>query len=729
MTSATTQIALMVTRRCDMACSHCSVASGPHIKDEPTEESLLHVLQEAAAAGVRVVTLTGGEPMLREEVLLRLLRECRKLGLGSRVVSDGFWGKTPADARNRLQALRKAGLGLLTLSHDRYHGAFQDHHPVLNIARAAEDLLFRIDIHLVRGADDSDLARLVEPFQGLKHVRLRFYDLQPVGRARLLTGETFRGEVGGFCSSCAFPAVTDDGRLLACNGPAYFSRPGSPLQVGSMKDSPLRILLERHWSDPVLDTIRTFGPARLRDELSRIPGFEQFPFKDRYSGMCDVCHHITGNPEAVSALRARLGEPARVAERQAVSLVIQRSRTQGALSRQYVNSVGVCRVFYRSAWEDAGKWTDEADRVLGRADVDWTQLATYLAECGLARPLAETVKGPVLARWAPPFFRERLASRAAQDIVREQVQRDALHSIAVTLREMGEKAVLLNGSMLPLKPKGHLCRATSNLELHVQPRLAASLRSTLLKHGFRDVPGARRADRSHVAPVLFGDVAVVFHPRLMPPWWNLPERDMLARSRPVEGVHHDAFSTLDPEGLVLHAGMQAATHLFSCGLKTAWDLRWILTQTPTLDWDRLGRWIEASRMPRGFRTTVGVLAESLELPFPVEFLRRGPTDKRQSKLNTIARNLLFTAQEEPQELNPFSKSGVLLLLHDSWSSRMGYLAALTRRELAEPTADPNGKSPFHDWTKLLPQLREAHLNWRGYRITLEQRRRILESEE
>src|SRR6185503_7098523 len=144
MSASATQIALMVTRRCDMACGHCSVASGPHIKDEPTEESLLHALQEAAAAGVRVVTLTGGEPMLREETVLRLLHECRRLGMGSRIVSDGFWGKTASDASSRLQALRKAGLGLLTLSHDRYHAAFQDHNPVLNIARAAEALLFRI---------------------------------------------------------------------------------------------------------------------------------------------------------------------------------------------------------------------------------------------------------------------------------------------------------------------------------------------------------------------------------------------------------------------------------------------------------------------------------------------------------------------------------------------------------------------------------------------------------
>jgi len=719
-----TQIALMLTRRCDMACSHCSVASGPHIKDEPAEEDLVRRLHEAAAAGVRAVTLTGGEPMLREAVVLKLLHECRLLGVHSRMVTDGFWGKTPADARSRLQALRKAGLGLLTVSHDRYHAAFQNHHPVLNIARAAEDLLFRIDIHFVRGADDSDLARLVEPFEGLKHVRLRFYDLQPVGRARTLSGDTFRGETEGFCSTCAFPAVTDDGRLLACNGPAYFTRPDNPLQIGSMKDTPMQTLLERHWNDPVLDTIRTFGPSRLRDELRSIPGFERFPFREHYSGMCDLCHHITNNPEAVSALRTTLAEPARVAERQAIALVIQASRVQGPLSRQYVNSVGVCRVFHRLAWGESGRSTEEVERVLGRADLDWNRLASYLTNCGLARPLANGLRDPMLTRWAPPFFLERLGSRATRDEAREQRQRDALHGIADVLRTMGERAVLLDGSMLPLMPAAHPCRATNSLDLLLPPSVAAPLRNDLLKHGFCDVPESRRVDRAGLAPVFFGDVPVRFHQRLMPVWWNLPERDMLGCSFPVEGEARDAFLMLSSEGLLLHMGMHAAAQLFSCGLRTAWDLRWALTRLPMPDWDRLAHWVGGSKVPRAFWTTAGVLAEALELPIPREFLRRGPADPRQVKLATIARHLLFTAHDEPQDLNPFNKVGVLLFLQDTWPSRIGYLAGLIKPGLTDTPGEGNGRSASRGLTTLFPQMREAWLNWRGYRITLEQRRRI-----
>ena len=158
-------VALMLTRRCNMTCGHCSVASGPQVQGEPEAAELLDYLRQAAAAGVRSVQLTGGEPMLREQVVLQLLRECRRLGLAAAMTTNGFWGSTLSDARRRLKALRRAGLGLLTVSYDRYHAEFQDPQPILNIARSAEALNFPMNINIVRVAEDPELPRLIAPFE------------------------------------------------------------------------------------------------------------------------------------------------------------------------------------------------------------------------------------------------------------------------------------------------------------------------------------------------------------------------------------------------------------------------------------------------------------------------------------------------------------------------------------------------------------------------------------
>ena len=64
-------IALMVTRRCNMTCSHCSVESSPHAEGvQPNEQELLTVVRQAAAAGVTSIQFTGGEPMMRQKLVL-----------------------------------------------------------------------------------------------------------------------------------------------------------------------------------------------------------------------------------------------------------------------------------------------------------------------------------------------------------------------------------------------------------------------------------------------------------------------------------------------------------------------------------------------------------------------------------------------------------------------------------------------------------------------------------
>ena len=93
------QVAIMVTRRCNMTCAHCSVESGPKIGGaDPDEAGTPQWVAMAAAARVRTVRITGGEPMLRPAVVLRLVTECRRLGMASTMTTNGFWGRTPFQA-------------------------------------------------------------------------------------------------------------------------------------------------------------------------------------------------------------------------------------------------------------------------------------------------------------------------------------------------------------------------------------------------------------------------------------------------------------------------------------------------------------------------------------------------------------------------------------------------------------------------------------------------------
>ena len=178
------------------------------------------------------------------------------------------------------------------MSYDRYHAEYQGIEPVLDIAQAAVELSFPLSINVTRAGEDPELANIAERFRGFPGVHLRFYDVQPVGRARLLPLPSLRSEVEGFCSACASPAITDDGRVIACNGPAYFAPPHSPLNVGSLREHSMTELLDRHRADPVLDTIRTFGPARLRDSCAASRSSNPFRSGLATSGSAILCQHV-----------------------------------------------------------------------------------------------------------------------------------------------------------------------------------------------------------------------------------------------------------------------------------------------------------------------------------------------------------------------------------------------------------------------------------------------------
>lgn len=111
------------TLRCNLACRHCYSVSGPTQRAALAPEVLSRALEDAAAMGYEVVSISGGEPFLYPQ-LAQLLAHARSLGLRTTVTTNGTT-LTP----RRLTAVRDH-LDLLALSvdgapaaHDQIRGA------------------------------------------------------------------------------------------------------------------------------------------------------------------------------------------------------------------------------------------------------------------------------------------------------------------------------------------------------------------------------------------------------------------------------------------------------------------------------------------------------------------------------------------------------------------------------------------------------------------------------
>ena len=727
-------LAVMVTRRCNMTCAHCSVESGPRVRSQPSEERLLRVVDEMVSSGMKGVLFTGGEPMLRQPLLLRLLRRAKAGGMSTTMATNGFWGKTLPGARATLRALRKAGLDRFTLSYDRYHAEFQGPEPGRNLAQAAEELGIPMNVNITRVSDDSEIPDLVKPFENSSHARLRIYDVQPIGRARSFEPGTLRAELDGMCHAAGTPCVTDDLRLTACNGPAYFMRTDSPLVLGSLEETPLAELLRRHRDDPILETIRLFGPQRLRAELRRIPGFEDVQLKEQYGGMCELCLDINSRPEMVRALREHLADPRLAAERTARLQVVEGARGRGEIGFDHANGVGVARLWLSgasvaTAAERERIWGHDAKRVFGRFDVDWKRAGIYLAECGLARAVFPLLDDPQLQRWAPSIFADRMRPAAIAEATRELIQLEALKRIDVELRSLGVTGVLLKGAALlglarderaePAMRHELPRRAAGDIDILVDIRWAEELRRRLLASGFTGEAAAQRTGPHHLAPIVFRGVPVEIHTRIMPRLWRLPEKEMLERAKPL--VAYPRLSVLDREGMIVHTLVHATAHLYAHGLKAAWDVAWLLQRSAAIDWNRVARWARASAMPDAFFVPAVVIRRDLGIQLPDSLFAGRERGTLIESIERVGSLRLFSAMEGAFDLNPITKNGFFLLLHRSWRDRLGYARTLmgTNERESRRTAVTSARSPARmpGGPRFVGQLRESVGQWSRYRRT------------
>lgn len=111
---------IRVTNVCNLTCDHCITDSSPHARGD-LEWSRIEGAIRSAAPYVDGVCVTGGEPLLRRETTMRVIRLTRALGLGRSIVTNGYWARDGSEAARVFSELEDAGLDRLAVSFDRFH--------------------------------------------------------------------------------------------------------------------------------------------------------------------------------------------------------------------------------------------------------------------------------------------------------------------------------------------------------------------------------------------------------------------------------------------------------------------------------------------------------------------------------------------------------------------------------------------------------------------------------
>jgi len=257
-----TYLRLAVTERCNLRCRYCMPESGIQLKPKDrilSYEELLRLVRIVVDMGVTKVRITGGEPMVRKDIM-RFLQELSAMsGIQDlHMTTNGYWTEQQLQD---LEGIRLAGVNfsLDTLKPERFlqitrRDAFKEVWKTLQALRE-RSIPLKINAVIQRGVNDDEIldlahlaaensldVRFIEemPFNGgfatdnpmvaseilavLENQYPGMKQVSPEGSiATLYEIQGFQGHVGiiagytrSFCSACNRLRITSNGQLKNC---------------------------------------------------------------------------------------------------------------------------------------------------------------------------------------------------------------------------------------------------------------------------------------------------------------------------------------------------------------------------------------------------------------------------------------------------------------------------------------------------------------------------------
>ncbi len=215
-----TYLRISVTDRCNLRCTYCMPAEGVAFKpkkDLLTTEEILEIVRVGVILGITKVRLTGGEPLVRDDIV-QLIRELNKIeGLQDiGLTTNGTLLAAMAEDLKKA-GLKRINISLDTLDPEKYRqitrrGELSDVLAGIEAAIANRFDPIKINCVIIPGKNEEDIPEL-RKFCEQKNLQLRF-----IRQMDLKTGKFYpvEGGQGGICSICNRLRLTADGYIKPC---------------------------------------------------------------------------------------------------------------------------------------------------------------------------------------------------------------------------------------------------------------------------------------------------------------------------------------------------------------------------------------------------------------------------------------------------------------------------------------------------------------------------------
>lgn len=221
-----TYLRLSITDRCNFRCTYCSPASWGGKKDLLTPQEFERIVSVFASMGIQRVRLTGGEPLIRPDILEIAQRLAAVPGVRNLAIT------TNASHLERLAVpLREAGvtqlnMSLDTLSEETFRriskqGDFASTLRGIDAAAQAGFASLKLNVVVMRGVNDEEAPALVRHAHE-RGLTPRFIELMPFGQGTPVPTAELVERIQA--SGLALAPEPEEDASSATSGPARYWR-------------------------------------------------------------------------------------------------------------------------------------------------------------------------------------------------------------------------------------------------------------------------------------------------------------------------------------------------------------------------------------------------------------------------------------------------------------------------------------------------------------------------
>ena len=211
---------ISVTDRCNLRCTYCMPETGIELldhKDILSFEEIKQIIKTAVKLGIDKIRLTGGEPLIRKDIV-RLVSMIANI----KGIKDLAMSTNGILLEQFAQPLVKAGLQRINISLDTLNptkyteltrgGDIKKVFKGIEAARNANLAPIKINCVVMHSSDESD-AQKVKIFCNENNLQIRFIHQMDIKTGKFSIVE---GGEGGNCSRCNRLRLTSNGMMKPC---------------------------------------------------------------------------------------------------------------------------------------------------------------------------------------------------------------------------------------------------------------------------------------------------------------------------------------------------------------------------------------------------------------------------------------------------------------------------------------------------------------------------------